>query len=100
MKESEVEMPLEIFGNEFECIVKFDYSPFYRGDPGRFGKEGRIDWGTPEEPEEYEINELIIKTKVSCGPNLTANEYNDVSFLLDSQSVVEHITQFLKDNKE
>lgn len=99
--EIEIEMPFEINGFEYLCTVFFDYSAYYAGDPAKWGKTGRIDWGTPEEPEEYTINRVTYDEKFTDFENkLIRNTEHDFSWILDNKEMVENIIEYLKNEKE
>lgn len=99
--ENEMKMLFEINGIEYECNVFFDYSAPYAGDNGRWGKEGRISWGSPEEPEEYTINRVIFDEilKDNKGKVTSCKEY-DFSWILNNKVMVENIEEYLKDERE
>lgn len=100
-REAHVEMPFEINGFEYLCTVYFDYSPYYAGDKGSFGKEGRTSWGTPEEPEEYTINKVLFDERLTdMKGKVIGSKEHDFSWILEDNDMVEDITQYLIDNKE
>lgn len=99
-KENEMEMPFEINGSEYNCVVYFDYYKGYPGDNGRWGKEGRISWGTPEEPEEYTVNRVIFnETLKDYKGKVLSHKEHDLSWILDNKAMVENIVEYLSDQK-
>lgn len=75
----EVTTPLEILGGEFDCLIKFDYTPPFRGSRDE-----------PPHDEEFDNIELFILTNVK-GKRIV----NDASFLLDEHDVMKYIIETL-----